>query len=75
MKMISTKKAAEMLGVEAATLRSWRCSKTGPPFSRLTARSVMYDEADILRYVAERRFLPSVRATEVNRYAALQAAS
>lgn len=75
MTLISTKKAAEMLGVEPATLRSWRCSKIGPPFTRLTTRSVMYDERDIHKYVAERRFVPSVRATEVNRHAALQAAS
>ena len=75
MSMISTKEAAKMMGVEPSTLRAWRCAKTGPPFHRLTKQSVKYDERDIQRYVAERRFVPSVHATEVNRHAALQAAS
>lgn len=75
MKLITTLEAAKIVGVEPSTLRSWRCAKVGPPFVRLTARSVKYDERDIHIYVAERRFTPSVRATEVNRHAALQAAS
>lgn len=75
MGLISTKQAAKMLGAEPATLRGWRCAKIGPPFIRISSRSVKYDERDIQTYVAERRFTPSVRATEVNRYAALQAAS
>jgi hypothetical protein len=73
--MLSTEDAAKMIGRSPATLRSWRCSKIGPPFTRLHPRSVVYDEGDIHKYVAERRFVPSVRATEVNRHAALQAAS
>lgn len=75
MLLISTKEAAKRMGVSEATLRGWRCAKTGPPFTRLTKRSVKYDERDIHLYVAERRFIPSVRATEVNRHAALQATS
>jgi len=75
MRLISTEKAAEMLGRSPATLRSWRCSKIGPPFVRLHPRSVVYDERVLQRYIAEREFVPSVRATEVNKYAALQAAS
>lgn len=75
MKLITTQQAANIMGVEPSTLRNWRCAKTGPPFIRITKRSVKYDENDIQKYVAERRFVPSVRATEVNRHAALQAAS
>ena len=73
MKLISTGAAAEMLGVSPATLRGWRCSKTGPPFVRLSARNVMYDENDIERYIAERRFVPSVRDSEINKHFGLQA--
>jgi hypothetical protein len=71
--MMTTKEAAKALGVAPATMRSWRCSEIGPPFSGLTKRSVKYDERDIQAYVAERRFTPSVHTTEVNRHAALQA--
>ncbi len=59
------------LGVKPATLRGWRCAKTGPPFTRLTARSVKYAQEDLERYIAERRFTPSVRVNEVNHNAAL----
>jgi hypothetical protein len=75
MRLITTKEAAVMMGRKTSTLRAWRCKEIGPPFTRLTKQSVMYDERDIIKYVAERRFVPSVHATEVNRYAALQATS
>ena len=74
MKLISTEQAAEMLGVKPSTLRAWRCSKIGPPFTRLTKQSVKYVQEDIEKYVAERRFTPSVHASsEVNHHAALLA--
>jgi hypothetical protein len=66
MKLLTTKQAAEMMGRSPATLRSWRCSKIGPPFTRLHPRSVVYAQADLERYVAERTVTPSVRVTEVN---------
>jgi hypothetical protein len=71
MKMISTKKAAIMLDRSPATLRSWRCSKIGPPFTRLHPRSVVYAQEDLERYIAERTVTPSVRVNEVNHNAAL----
>ena len=61
MKLLTTQQTAEMIGVRPATLRGWRCSKTGPPFIRITARSVKYDEAEILKYIAARRITPLVR--------------
>lgn len=66
MKLISTEQAAEMLGAKPSTLRNWRCAKTGPPFIQITKRSVKYIQEDIEKYVAERRFTPSVRPSEVN---------
>lgn len=58
MNMLTTKEVAKMLAVAPATLRAWRCAKTGPPFTRLTARSVKYAQDDLERYIAERRFTP-----------------
>jgi hypothetical protein len=71
MKMISTEEAAKMMGRSPATLRSWRCSKIGPPFTRLHPRSVVYAQEDLERYIAERTVTPSVRVTEVNHSATL----
>jgi hypothetical protein len=75
MTLITTEQAATMIGAKPSTLRNWRCAKTGPPFIRITRRLVKYDESDIQKYVVERRFVPFVRATEVNRHATLQASS
>jgi predicted DNA-binding transcriptional regulator AlpA len=72
MQMLNTKEAAALMAVSPATLRNWRCSRQGPPFVRITRRCVKYDEREIQRYLAERRFTPYVCATEVNRHAALQ---
>jgi predicted DNA-binding transcriptional regulator AlpA len=58
MQMLTTKEVAKMLAVAPATLRAWRCAKTGPRFTRLTARSVKYAQADIERYAAERTVTP-----------------
>jgi hypothetical protein len=57
-KLITTKEAADMLGVKPATLRGWRCANIGPPFTRLTKASVKYAQADIEKYVAERTVTP-----------------
>jgi predicted DNA-binding transcriptional regulator AlpA len=73
MKLLTTQQAADMLGVKPGTLRDWRCAKTGPPFTRLTARSVKYAQEDLERYIAERTVTPSVRASSVNDNAALGA--
>ena len=38
---------AEMLHVTTETLRRWRDEGTGPPFKRLTARTVRYARSDV----------------------------
>jgi predicted DNA-binding transcriptional regulator AlpA len=58
MQLLTTQQVADMLGVKPSTLRNWRCAKTGPPFIRITKRSVKYAQADIDRYVAERTVTP-----------------
>ncbi|MDP9037810.1 MAG: helix-turn-helix domain-containing protein [Acidobacteriota bacterium] len=62
--MLSTKEAAAILGMEETTLRGWRCDGVGPPFYQITPRAVRYDRADLQRYKAERRCVPSVRHTK-----------
>jgi hypothetical protein len=54
-KMISTKEAAEMMGVKPPTLRDWRCQKKGPSFFRYSPSLVVYDEEDIKRFMAGHR--------------------
>ncbi len=62
-KMLNTAQAAEMLGVEAATLRTWKAQRKGPPFVQLSPRCVRYAERDILTYGRERRVVPSMPDT------------
>jgi predicted DNA-binding transcriptional regulator AlpA len=59
---LNTAEAAEMLGVAPATLRDWKCQRTGPPFIQISARCVRYSEADIHQYAADRRVVPTVRS-------------
>ena len=73
MKLLTTQQAADVMGVMPATLRGWRCAKTGPPFIKLPKRSVKYAQVDLERYIAERTVTPSVRVSEVNHNAALLA--
>ena len=61
---LNTAQAAEMLGVQPATLRGWKSQRIGPPFIQLSPRCVRYSESDILRYADERRVVPCVRDTE-----------
>ena len=62
--MLSTRQAAEFLGLEEATLRGWRCEDIGPPYHRLSPRSVRYDLSDLQQYKSERRCIPSLRHIE-----------
>jgi predicted DNA-binding transcriptional regulator AlpA len=59
---LSTVEAAEMLGVAPATLRDWKCQRTGPPYIQISTRCVRYSEADIRQYAADRRVVPTVRS-------------
>jgi predicted site-specific integrase-resolvase len=62
-KMLNTQQAAELLGIEASTLRGWKAERRGPPFIQLSPRCVRYSEDDILSYAAERRVVPSPRVS------------
>lgn len=49
---LSTREAARYLGVGASTLEHWRCQGGGPRFHRLSARRVVYDTAELDRFLA-----------------------
>lgn len=60
-RLLTTPEAARRLGVQAQTLRVWRCKGKGPRYIRrgdgITAR-VVYREADIEWWLAARTFDP-----------------
>lgn len=62
MAMLTTKEAAQRMGLKDSTLREWRMLNMGPAFTRFSARNFRYDDRDIEKYVSERRYDPSVRA-------------
>jgi DNA-binding transcriptional MerR regulator len=59
--LVHPKRAAEILGRPESTLRYWRSVGVGPPWIKLEGR-VLYDEADLLKYIQRGRRTPSVRA-------------
>lgn len=63
--LVSSKQAAQILGVSESTLRYWRSIATGPPWVKL-GRRALYDLADLVEFVARRRRNPSVRTMEVD---------
>lgn len=46
--------AAEMLGMQPATLRKWRHTGDGPPFIRM-GRAIRYEISEVLGYVDRNR--------------------
>jgi hypothetical protein len=60
----TTEDVADLLGVDASTLRRWRTSTPlqGPPFVRLTSRVTMYSVPDVEAWLVARRVDPSAAA-------------
>lgn len=60
----TTEDVADLLGVDASTLRRWRTSTPmqGPPFVRLTSRVTMYSVPDVEAWLASRRVDPGAAA-------------
>lgn len=60
----TTEEVAELLGVDASTLRRWRTSNPvqGPPFVRLTSRVTLYSVPDVQAWLASRRVDPAQAA-------------
>ncbi len=59
--LVDTRKAAEILGRSAATLKRWRCEGIGPDYIEIEGR-VRYDVAVLLDYIRKNTRTPSVRA-------------
>jgi DNA-binding transcriptional MerR regulator len=60
---MKTTPASARLGVRPSTLRYWRMIHYGPPYHELSPRYFVYDENDLIKWVADRRRVPSVRAS------------
>lgn len=60
----STDELAELLGVDASSVRRWRTARPpqGPPFVKVSARVTMYSAADIETWLRSRRVDPGAAA-------------
>jgi predicted DNA-binding transcriptional regulator AlpA len=60
----TTEEVADLIGVDASTLRRWRTATPpqGPPFVRLTSRVTMYSVPDVQAWLASRRIEPGKAA-------------
>lgn len=54
--LLSTQKAAELLGLRPQTLRLWRMSGVGPPYIRLSTSRVAYSAQALADWMASRQF-------------------
>ena len=59
---LDTENAAIFLGVAPATLRDWKCQRIGPAYIQYSARCVRYALADLEKFMADRRVVPSPRS-------------
>ena len=61
--LVDTRKASEIFGRSAATLKRWRCEGVGPSWIAIEGR-VSYDVAVLLEYIRKNTRMPSVRAMQ-----------
>jgi predicted DNA-binding transcriptional regulator AlpA len=56
----STEELANLLGVDASSIRRWRTSRPvqGPPFVKLSSRVTLYNARDVERWLHTRRVDP-----------------
>ena len=59
--LVDTRRAAEILGRSAATLKRWRCEGVGPSWIEIEGR-VSYDVAVLLEFITKNTRVASVRA-------------
>ena len=59
--LVDTRRAAEILGRSAATLKRWRAEGVGPNWIELQGR-ISYDVNVLLEYIQENTRVASVRA-------------
>lgn len=60
----STEDLAQLLGVDASSVRRWRTSRPpqGPPFVRLSSRLTIYSAVDVENWLQSRRVDPGKAA-------------
>jgi predicted DNA-binding transcriptional regulator AlpA len=58
--MLTAEEVARLLRVDPSSVRRWRAARPpqDPPFVRLSERKVLYDTADIQRWLDQRRTEP-----------------
>jgi predicted DNA-binding transcriptional regulator AlpA len=54
-KRLRPRRASEYLGLSESTLNKWRCTGTGPRYSKLGGKIVVYDVDDLDRFAAARQ--------------------
>lgn len=60
----TTEEVADLIGVDASTLRRWRTATPmqGPPFVRMTSRVTLYSVPDVQAWLMSRRVDPAQAA-------------
>jgi predicted DNA-binding transcriptional regulator AlpA len=61
--LLSTEQVAELLGVDASTLRRWRSAEPpeGPTFVRISERVTKYWRSDVLGWIDRLRVITTLR--------------
>jgi len=49
------KEAAEYLNISSPTLYNWRFRNFGPPFYRLTSKTIIYNKSDLDKFINDRK--------------------
>jgi hypothetical protein len=62
--LIPSREAAAFIGVSPATLENWRVRGEGPAFVKTPGKTgkVLYEPAQIQKYLAQRRFTSTAQA-------------
>lgn len=55
-RLLSERDAANVLGLSPRTLQDYRLDGNGPPFVRVSPRTIRYSAADLSDWLAERTF-------------------
>lgn len=69
---LSTREAADYLGLTPVTLRKWRCDGTGPTWLKISEARVRYLRADLEAWLASR---PRYQSTSAHKAAVRTAAA
>ena len=58
LQIINEKEAAHLLSVGVQTLRNWRHLRKGPPYIKISSRSVRYRISDLGSFMEARKIHP-----------------